>query len=92
MRRSIVFARAFVTTALLVLGILPVHAQQPARAARPDSARRPASAARPDSARRDTTKAEAGDSTTSRGLSGALSALLKPRLIGTAMTSGRISS
>ncbi len=55
--------------------------------------------ARADSARRDTTRAirsdttsEGSDSVPGRGMAGALKALLNPRLIGPAVTGGRISS
>src|SRR6186713_1209893 len=51
-----------------------------------------ATPARPDTTRRDSVRLGSADSTAERGFSGALSALLKPRLIGPAVTGGRISS
>ena len=102
MRRLHSVARAVSSAALLSLGTTTLHAQQPKPpTARPDStarvtrpAARPATrpATRADSTPRDTTKAEGSDSTAGRGMSGALAALLKPRLIGTAVTGGRINS
>lgn len=105
MRRSVV-VRTLVSAVLLAVSTVPTVAQQPALPpvrrpvshpagqtgkvdttkkllpARPDTTR-----ARPDSAR-----GEGSDTTPNRGVSGAIGALLRPRLIGPATTGGRIVS
>ena len=79
MRRSFVVTGMVTSILLSMLSPSPMLSQRQA-------------AARPDSSRRDTTRAEGADSAAGRGFAGALSALLKPRLIGPAVTGGRISS
>lgn len=98
MRRSVV-ARVLPSLVVLLAAVLPLTSQQPVRrpAGRPtpaDSARARRSFASVDTTRAssDTTKAEGNDTTPGRGLAGAIGALLKPRLIGPAVTGGRIVS
>ena len=66
--------------------------KSPAPAAKPTAKAANTPAARADSAPRDTTVAAGADSSANRGIAGALGVLLKPRLIGPAVTGGRISS
>ena len=78
-------ARLSAAVALVALTAITGRAQPPTKAS--------ASAApRADTTKRDTTRAEGTDTSANRGISGALTALLKPRLIGPAVTGGRISS
>ena len=90
-------ARLVLIVIAAACGATSLHAQNPARrdsARRADSiriARDTTKAARADSVRADSIRA-AADSAANRGLSGAVAALLHPRLIGPAMISGRISS
>ena len=107
MRRSPIVLRSIVSAALLAVSTISASAQQvvppakPAtgkttapRAAKPtrDSIASRAGTVRSDSTGRDSTRAEGSDTTPGRGMSGALAALLKPRLVGPAVTGGRISS
>ena len=73
-----------------VLATRPLVAQVPPRRPPTDTTRTDTTRVRPDSARGDTTRTP-GDSA-GRGLAGAIAAVLRPRLIGPAMISGRISS
>ncbi|MEP6590682.1 MAG: glycosyl hydrolase [Gemmatimonadota bacterium] len=107
MRRSVV-ACTVVCAVLLALGVLPAPSQQPTQGGRDttkrgivaaETARKRIAVTPPDSSRRgaaqpakDTTRGEPSDTTPGRGLAGAVSALLKPRLIGPAVTGGRIVS
>ena len=70
----------------------PPATKSPVPPAKPTTKGAHAPSALPDSTPRDTTAAAGADSSVGGGLSGALSALLKPRLIGPAVTGGRISS
>lgn len=71
--------------------VLPLGAQRPARPPA-DTARRDSTRVlRPDSSRTDSARA-ASDTAAGRGLAGAVAAVLRPRLIGPAMISGRILS
>jgi photosystem II stability/assembly factor-like uncharacterized protein len=71
--------------------VLPLAAQNPVRPPA-DTARRDSSRVlRPDSSRTDSARAPS-DTVAGRGLSGAVAAVLRPRLIGPAMISGRIVS
>ncbi len=73
------------TVALIALTAITGSAQPPAKSGA-------ITTSRPDTTTRDTTRADGADTTANRGISGALTALLKPRLIGPAVTGGRISS
>lgn len=83
------FVRMLSLPCTIAVIVLPLAAQNPTRR---DTVRRIDSSrvARPDTTRGDTTRAP-GDSA-ARGLPGAVAAVLRPRLIGPAMISGRISS
>ncbi len=85
-------ARILCVTLVTVCAALPLAAQNPRRP--PGDTARGADTPRgmqPDTTRADSTGAM-GDSTPGRGLTGAVAAVLRPRLIGPAMISGRIES
>ena len=105
MRQSLVVARAATCAAIVVAfttlaKVTVANAQQktspPTAKAPAAKGAKPSAAARPDTtkpdAKMDTARAEGSDTVTARGIAGALGALLKPRLIGPAVTGGRISS
>ncbi len=100
MRGSAVVTTTVTSVLLCALAATSVVAQTPpaapAKTGATISAKQPpvtrVAGVRLDSTRRDSTRAEGTDSSATRGVAGALSALMKPRLIGPAVTGGRISS
>jgi photosystem II stability/assembly factor-like uncharacterized protein len=86
--------RPIAIVALLLLAASRLPAQVPVRPPADTIRRDSARVLKPDSSRSDSLRAprEGGDSAAGRGLSGAIAAVLRPRLIGPAMISGRISS